>query len=73
MRGVPSSINTFFFWGGATRQFDWSITQKENESMEAPQKRRLYIEVLSSSEISLPKRFGTILGWTNSPCSKKLP
>jgi hypothetical protein len=34
-------------------QFDWPITQK-NETMEAPQDRRFYFEVLSSSPLAHP-------------------
>jgi hypothetical protein len=42
MRCVPSSITFFFFFsGGGTSQFDWSNTQKENKTMEAPQKKSL--------------------------------
>jgi hypothetical protein len=41
---VPPKFNFYFF---ATSQFDWPITQKKLETMEAHQHRRFYFEVQS--------------------------
>jgi hypothetical protein len=49
MRCLP--ILLFFF--STINQFDWPIKQK-NETMEAPQDRRFYFEVLSSSPLAHP-------------------
>jgi len=64
---VPPNFVLFFF---TMNQFDWPITQK-NETMEAPQDRRFYFEVLSSSPLAhpygwkednnLPKHMGLII------------
>jgi hypothetical protein len=47
---VPPNFVGFFF---TMNQFDWPVTQK-NETMEAPQDKRFYFEVLSSSPLAHP-------------------
>jgi len=48
---VPPKFILFIYLFSATSQFDWHITKK-NETIEAPQHRRLHFEIQSSSPLA---------------------